>query len=55
MGVRLRRVYIVPSGKYNRFAEFFSTHPPLSRRVEAIARSHQLTAERLSNLGRHIY
>jgi Zn-dependent protease with chaperone function len=41
--------------EYNRFAEFFSTHPSLSRRVEAIARSHQLTAERLSNLGRHIY
>src|SRR5438105_4889351 len=34
----------------NRFVELFSTHPALSRRVQAIARSHQLTAERLSSL-----
>jgi Zn-dependent protease with chaperone function len=37
------------------FAELFATHPPLSRRVEAIARSHQLTTERISHLVRNVF
>jgi Zn-dependent protease with chaperone function len=38
----------------DRFAELFSTHPSMSHRVEAIARSHELSAERVSQLVRHV-
>jgi Zn-dependent protease with chaperone function len=43
------------SPERSRFAELFATHPALSRRVETIARSHQLTAERMSHLVRHVF
>jgi Peptidase family M48 len=40
------------SPECSRFAELFTTHPALSRRVETIARSNQLTAEQMSHLVR---
>jgi Zn-dependent protease with chaperone function len=43
------------SPESSRLTELFATHPALSRRVQAIARSHQLSAERLSHLVRHVF
>ena len=43
------------SPERSRFAELFATHPALSRRVETIARSNQLTAERMSHLVRGVF
>jgi Zn-dependent protease with chaperone function len=43
------------SPERSRFAELFATHPALSRRVETIARSNQVTAERMSHLVRHVF
>jgi Zn-dependent protease with chaperone function len=43
------------SPESSRLTELFATHPALSRRVQAIAHSHHLSAERLSHLVRHAF
>jgi Zn-dependent protease with chaperone function len=47
--MRLHR-HTQESGQFGRFVELFSTHPALSRRLEAIVCSRQLTTEQRANL-----
>jgi STE24 endopeptidase len=45
----LHKIHVVPS-RYDRFTELFMTHPPLLRRVHAIADVSQMPASRLNDI-----
>jgi len=42
--------HTLESGQFGRFVELFSTHPALSRRLEAIAGARQLTDEQRASV-----